>query len=136
MSVFRLTLLLLAVAVTAGCGSRPSTDPKTYPARGKVVSTNGQPAFVGGLVEFRSTTQPHNASGLIGADGSFTLGTVGDRDRLPGAVEGTFQVTLLPKLGDQTAGPAGQQPYTLPQPVTVKPDAGNDFTLTVPGPRR
>jgi hypothetical protein len=81
-----------------GCSSAASTGPATYPVQGKVVSPGGQP-WTGGLVTFRSTSDPGMmASGEIQADGSFTLTTyyvvAGQARTKPGAVAGEHTVTV------------------------------------------
>jgi hypothetical protein len=69
---------------------------KTYPCRGKVTFTDGAP-LKGGWVQCRSTStaQPLTARGEIQEDGSFELSTLKPGD---GAVEGEYQVAILPPL--------------------------------------
>jgi hypothetical protein len=131
----RLRFWLLAfVVVTVGCGSRGSTDPKTYAVTGTVQYQNGSP-FPGGLIEFRSTTQAGNALGNIAADGSFSLHTLHNRKRLVGAAEGTYQVTITPRMGQDQTTSGVPIPIELQDTFTVKPEA-NKFTITIPQPRR
>ena len=131
-----LTLASLVLAL-AGCGAQTAPPPKTYEAKGKVVLANGQP-YPGGTVEFRSKSLPYNALGRINPDGTFILETMTDSGKIKGAVEGPFQVTILPDLSqDQTQSQGGvPEPITLSQSYTVKPDNSNDFTITLPKGRR
>ncbi len=134
--LFRLALPLAALALFAGCRGG-SKAPKTYPVKGKVVRADGS-AYPGGMIEFRSTTQPYNALGRIKPeDGTFTLNTLWEgKERLPGAVEGAFRVTVTPDLGQDQTKQKGEPPVPvqLAEEYVVKPDSSNDFTITLPGP--
>jgi hypothetical protein len=119
----------LIVLTLAGCGDHKGLA--TYSATGKVVYTTGEP-MTGGTVQF----QPQKDASVstfaeIGKDGTFSLSTLADGKKTAGALEGPQRVTIIPPLGpDQSV-----HPVTLPDLVTVKPDGGNDFTLTIPHPR-
>ena len=128
--ILRLGLLLAAAAILlAGCGG-PAL-PKTYPVSGKVVLKDGSP-LPGGAIELRSTADPAlGALGKVEADGSFTLHTIVDRQKLPGAAEGKYRVTVIPGGGDQTQGRTFL-PITLQEEVVVRPRDDNHFTLTLP----
>jgi hypothetical protein len=125
-------LLSASALAPAGCGGKTKEPPPaTYPVRGKVVYRDGTPA-AGGAVEFRPAQGRLTSLGDVGPDGTFTLTAVFGNQKLEGAVAGAHAVTYLPAMGaDQNV-----EPVNLPRPVTVKPDGGNDFTLTVPRPRR
>ncbi len=129
----RLLRGLLAVALLAwpgGCG-RPPDLPRTFAVKGKVVYKDGTP-LAGGMVDFRPAgTAAGSVSGQVGPDGTFTLTTRTDRGAAPGAPEGEYSVTVMPKLdGDQTKT-HGFRPAAVRQKVTVKPDDSNDFTITL-----
>jgi hypothetical protein len=127
------TAALAALVLAAGC--KPVKPlPKTYPVSGKVVHADGTP-LNGGLVQFKpqgNTTV--TTSGAILADGSFALSSFIDDQKVPGAVEGPHAVTILPPQGqDQRAGKGlAFQPIELGEPLTVKPDGENNFTITLP----
>lgn len=93
-------LLFVALLVALGCGSSKATLPKTIPVTGKVSFRNGQPV-ADGVIEFRSRTDPNlTTSGLIGKDGSFSLTTIVGSEKVSGAVEGEYDVTINLPMGD------------------------------------
>jgi hypothetical protein len=117
-------LLLLLVL---GCGTKP---PKTYPAGGRVVRGD-QPMTVG-VVEFRSRADRSIvAIGELQSDGRFTLTTIFEGQRLPGAVEGEHEVTVIPPLSDLRSG----SPSVLTLSRSVQSNAKNDFEITLDPPR-
>jgi hypothetical protein len=129
----RLTAALAVLALAAGCHGN-SKLPKTYPVSGKVVYADGT-AVNGGLVQFvPERNAAGTTTGLIQPDGSFTLRTVVDNEDVSGAVEGPHTVTILPPLEQDQRAPRGlpPQPIQLREPVTVKADGPNTFTLTLP----
>ena len=99
------TLLLLGAAV--GCGG----PPKTYLVHGTVVFPDGQP-LVRGTVEFEAMnqTKPITASGEIGKDGSFQLGTFATND---GAIAGEHRVAVI---SEYEIGTGVERPGELPPP--------------------
>jgi hypothetical protein len=126
-------LLVAALLLAAGC-QRNSNLPKTYPVRGKVVFADGTP-LSGGLVQFTPENRAEvTTTGAIQEDGSFTLKTLVDAELLTGALEGQHTVTILPPLGQDQRAPKGmpQHSIQLREPVTVKADTSNTFTLTLP----
>jgi hypothetical protein len=115
--------------------------PKTYPVKGKVVLKNGKP-LSGGLITFTSTTNhEHRAYGDIAADRTFTLDTValtskGRSERLGGAVEAEFLVTIRPtgSVDDGTGGPpigGGRPAFTLKKKYKIEAKENNDITVVV-----
>src|SRR5262245_17379831 len=125
----RLLFALAAVSLALGAGCRSDPAVKTYPATGRVVVKGGG-SLAGGVVEFQSLTDSGRmTSGKVEKDGSFTLSTLIDGKRVPGAVEGPYRVTVIPPMGeDQTA-----EPISLPQTRTVEA-RDNSFTLEVERP--
>jgi hypothetical protein len=126
---------------------------QTYPVRGRVVFSGGQPVR-GGTVWFRPLNDPRvTTSGKIHPDGTFTLHSSRAGGHGPGAIAGPHRVTVVadvgtsrtirtPNSGQPPAGESGPAPsptmtvpetrtVTLPDTYTVKP-GDNDFTLTVP----
>src|SRR5438094_2780376 len=82
------------LAAIGGCGP---AGPKTYPVRGKVESTaGGASQLAGNHIEAVLEQDPTvRASGVIQADGSFTLQTLHAGIILKGAREGTYQARIL-----------------------------------------
>jgi hypothetical protein len=119
----------LALVVCLGCAPQ-ATMPKTFSVKGKVVYKDGTP-MDGGFIEFHSTTDPNLiANGDIQPDGTFKLSTPTGNARAAGAPEGQYTVTVIPKIADQTRQ-SDTGPIEVRTPYTVKPDEGNDFTVTL-----
>ena len=119
-------LLLLAVAVVAGCKAEPPKEvpPETVPVQGKVIDRNGQP-LVRGMVEFRAVEgKPWTTMGLTGNDGTFTLETLVNGKRLEGAVVGEHRVTVTPPFSDAPDQSAAA-PYQTKKPVKVSAEGEN-----------
>jgi hypothetical protein len=125
-------LALLALALPA-CAGPKEPLPKTYAVTGQVRFAGGGPV-PGGLVQFRATRDsPYTILGHVKPDGGFTLETrLSDGRKAAGAPEGTYRVTVLPPSGaDQ-----GTAVTEFPETYTVKPEDGNVFRFTVPGPAK
>ena len=83
------TLVTLGcLALVAGCSNDRLP---TYPVRGRVVFSDGEPVKTG-TVEFQSVEHALNARGQIARDGTFRLGTYTSTD---GAVAGTHRVIVI-----------------------------------------
>ena len=121
----------LVVLAAAGCGG--PEGPATHPAGGRVVYAGGAP-MPGGMVQFLPQGGGDSTLGAVGKDGAFTLFTLADGKKFPGAVAGNYRVTVLPPLGSGSAGQAAPRPMTLSGMYTVRPEGGNDFTLVLPRP--
>lgn len=80
---------VLGLVLFSGCGK------KTYPVEGEVVFDDGTPAkeLAGYHVMFQSLEHKASASGIVRADGSFTVGTMQDGD---GSFLGPQRVALAP----------------------------------------
>jgi hypothetical protein len=76
------------LALVAGCSNDRLP---TYPVRGRVVFSDGEPVKTG-TVEFQSVEHALNARGQIARDGTFRLGTYSSTD---GAVSGTHRVIVI-----------------------------------------
>lgn len=132
---WRVAMSPLLLVLFAGCGS---DQPRTYPARGKVVFSDGDPVRLG-TVELLSDEHGTTATGRIQQDGTFVLGTFAATD---GACAGSHRaiVTQLavfdgtiqhqrdhgamvdPRFGSYTSS-------TLK--VTIRKAAQNDIELKV-----
>jgi hypothetical protein len=129
--VFPLFLCLL----TAGCGD---SGPRMYPARGRVVFTDGDPVKLG-TVELLSDEHGTTATGKIEQDGTFVLGTLTDSD---GAAAGGHRAIVVQvavfdgTLQHQRDHGAMVDPlygsYTSsPLKVTIRKAARNEIELQV-----
>jgi hypothetical protein len=118
-------LLALSLFVTAGCSSAKKL-PAVYPVEGKVVYKKGEP-LTGGSVSFQSQTDSTFAcSAEIQPDGSFTLWTVADKQRVKGAPPGKYNVTVVPAMGADHS----IQPITVAKPFEVEAKE-NRYTITL-----
>jgi hypothetical protein len=122
-------LLGASVLLGAGCSSTPADPPpKTYPVKGKVTSRATGKPLTGGSVQFETTGKtPVSVLGDIQSDGSFTVFTLHNKQRLDGAPEGSYHVGVVPPQTDQQV-PA----VVIEQVFQVKPDGTNDFKIEVP----
>jgi hypothetical protein len=114
----------LAAAFTIGCGS---ARPPLVPVAG-VVTLDGRPVS-GGAVR----VIPQNAraaTGTIGPDGRFTLGTFAEAD---GCVVGTHVVEVMPPpSGGDERSPPPAKPVDFPTRYISAGTSG--LTITVTGP--
>ena len=114
-----------------GCGG--DTGPALYPVEGIVEIEGGGTATQGEVV---FTSSKHSATGMIGSDGKFKLGTNNPGD---GAPAGDYQVTVMgTSTGDYTARVRvidekyeAQQTSGLRFTVAAKP---NEYKLPVTKP--
>jgi hypothetical protein len=108
----------------SGCGKPAKEIPKTWSVKGKALNA-GRP-FVGGTIEFQPSGEGQRAIGEIGPDGSFSVFTFFDNDKIDGAVPGTYRVSIIPPIPpDQNV-----QSFNLPKTYTIEP-RDNDFTIDV-----
>ena len=128
------------LAVVPGCATKEEM-PKTYTVKGKVVLKNGKP-LKGGFITFTSvTSDEQRAYGDIAEDGTFKLDTVAltsraRSEKLAGAVEGEFKVTIRPagSIDDGTGGPpigGGRPAFTLKKRYKIEAKENNDITVVV-----
>jgi hypothetical protein len=125
----RLIPLALVLTLLTACGTgRPRIPPPpTYPVSGKVVSRSGQP-ITNGSIGFQSKNNIEwSANGEIQPDGSFSLTTLVDGQKVPGAAEGEHEVTYYPLMSEAQT----EVPVTLPKPITVEAKQDNQITITV-----
>jgi hypothetical protein len=124
-----LALFLLSLsAVLLGC-QRSTPPPVTHPVQGKVL-LDGQ-LLTEGAVEFQALAEPSwTTLGDINTDGVFTLSTLHEGKRVPGAIAGEYRVTVLFASRDAKQK---RSPLTLAKTYTVK--AGdNAFTIEAATP--
>jgi hypothetical protein len=128
------------LVLVSGCG-KDEELPKTYTVTGKVVLKNGKP-LKGGFITFTSViSDEQRAYGDIAADGTFRLDTVAltsraRSEKLAGAVEGEFKVTIRPAgaVDDGTGGPpvgGGRPAFTLKKKYKIEAKEHNDITVVV-----
>lgn len=96
----------LGLSLVIGCGT---SGPETYPVQGVVRFSDGQ-VLRGGSIEFEGTYEdrPILATGQIGPDGSFQLGT---RQLDDGAVSGSHRVVVI---SDFPIGNGAERPELIP----------------------
>lgn len=120
---------ILGLLGPSGCGGSGADLPETYQVTGKILQEDGSP-MNGGLVEFQATTgAPVTTNGEIQPDGTFTLTTMIEEKKLPGAVPGTYRVVIIPLMSDQAEQQHAFEPMTVPQTYDVKSDGANEFTI-------
>jgi len=121
--------MLATIAACLSNNGRPI--PKTYPVRGKVVDKNGAAVTNAGRIEFQMPNELyHTVLGMAEPDGTFTMYTLSNDKKYPGATEGQHQVfvTLVDKrTGEENRVPAAD--------CTVQPGE-NDLTIVVETTRR
>jgi hypothetical protein len=116
----RFLALAATVLLAPGCGDEGSKFSESlYPVSGKVVMDDGQPVTNARVVFVRGTI---NASGELGADGTFKLTTGG---RGEGAPAGEYKVKVEPA---SSAIGKGHKP---PFPVRYEDEDSSELTATV-----
>jgi hypothetical protein len=122
------TLAVSMLSMASGCPKEPKM-PETYPVRGKVVFSDGQPV-PGGTVEFECEADPRIITRCsIESNGQFSLTSYNGVARREGAMTGPHRVKVSPPPSLIN----GKLPF--PQKVfassfTVEPKE-NEFTLTI-----
>ena len=118
--------LALSLCLMAGCQPAGKKMPAMHPVEGKVVYKTGQP-LNGGAVKFESQTdQSFTTTGEIQPDGSFSLSTFVEKERVKGVPPGEYRVTVVPPLGADHA----VNPISLAKPYKVEAKQ-NQFTITL-----
>ena len=123
-AAFAATALIVAVSAT-GCGpSRPAV----VPAAG-IVTLDGQPLAGGFIRLVPAASRP--ATGEIGSDGRFTLGTFAAAD---GCVPGTHGVEVIGPLpaGGETSAAVPAPTVTVPARYRAAETSGLNITITGP----
>lgn len=134
---FRLGWLVMMAAATttlSGCGQ---SGPKTHRVSGKLVVQNGDiNQFKGHQIEATLVDNPEvKASGMIEADGSFTLETLDKGTLYSGAREGKYQarIVLVDEGDGQTKKPKVPRSYLQNKTSgwSVQVPAQGEVTLTL-----
>ena len=127
-------LLPILLVGIVGCGGNDAPEhPTTYPVTGTVVAADGTP-LTDGMIELRTAEgKPLSAMGMIQPDGTFELSTMSGNQKLPGAVAGLHQVTVIPPSSDPQDIQSTAMPISLPTPVEVRAQAENQLTVKLPG---
>jgi hypothetical protein len=113
-----------------GCSKR------LYPVEGVVQYDDGSPAaaLAGGTVSLESVADLSNASGSIGADGTFKVANPLGKDGVPA---GAYRVVVLPPEGSDRRNPPVDPTYgryeTSGIEITVSPEP-TKVTITVRRP--
>jgi hypothetical protein len=109
----RLWICALALGFCLGCGGNGPPLPTTYKVTGSVIFKSGKPA-TGGAIQFSPVADTtFTVSGDLQNDGTFSLTTFRGNERVSGAPEGEYRVTiLLPLPADQKAIPGIVLPNT------------------------
>jgi len=117
--------------VGTGCGgSGGMPPPQTHPVSGKVFYKGGQP-LRGGVIQFQSASDPSlTTKGDIEPDGTFELITLYQNEQLPGATQGQYHVTVIPRMADNKPVDIHQ----LPRLYTVEAK-DNTFSIELERPR-
>jgi hypothetical protein len=96
-SVFHPWLALFAL-FAAGCGGE-SSSLTTHPVDGRVFYKGGQPVRAGQIRFIPVEDSSYSVAGDIGQDGTFSLTTNKDGKNKPGAVAGSYRVSIqLPSV--------------------------------------
>lgn len=106
----------LMIALFTSC-TKPGDIPPTHKVEGKVIDKDGKPYSAGGAIIFHHDTQDHiTAGGEIKADGTFMLQSTFGFTKVPGAVEGAYRVTIIPKSPGVATPPVSLQKKHVVEP--------------------
>ena len=130
---FRLGVLML-LAAALGCGGGKSANIKTYPVSGSVAYKDGS-RLAGGSIQFLSLRDPTlTVASEIKQDGTFSLHTLVDKEKIAGAKEGEYRVTVMPPLPADHSK-AVVQPIVLGKTYQVEAKE-NQLAIEVDPPRQ
>jgi hypothetical protein len=123
----------LSGLVTISCqkAAHQAPPPQTYPVTGKVSFKDGRP-FSGGVIQFLSKSDPTlTMTGKIEKDGTFTVYTLFQEEKLPGAVPGPCVVMISPPIKEN-------KPVDLYQPAQtfLVQATSNHFVIEIDPPKR
>jgi hypothetical protein len=107
---------LIALAAM-GCHTKVARQlPKTYPVKGRVVASQGQLPAAGSMILFEPASAELVAKGKLEADGGFALSTLFHDQVLDGAAEGSYDVSVLPVVGNMPGPPISVTKRCVVQP--------------------
>ena len=103
----KLLVILAGCCLTSGCGGDEAT---VYPVSGEVTFPDGSKLKYGGSIVFiRTNSEERNrASASFGPDGRFELSTY---ERGDGAVEGEYNVAVVPKVPEEGEARLTEEEY-------------------------
>ncbi|MSU76460.1 MAG: hypothetical protein EXS16_00030 [Gemmataceae bacterium] len=117
-------IVVLACSLIGCTPTNREPPPVTTKVDGKVVQANGKAFTEGGTIEFRNETKPGVTSiSGIQPDGAFSLYSIKGQHKVPGAEEGSYEVTITPSSQDQNV-----RSMVLKKKVVVGP-GDNDLTI-------
>jgi hypothetical protein len=120
--------IILLSLWTAGCAKEPTLT--TYSVDGRVFYRGGKPVTAGQIRFTPVEDSSFTVAGDIGADGTFSLRTVKDRESATGAIEGTYRVTIqLPSVEHRYV-----PEIVLPRPYKVEAK-DNHFEIEIEAPK-
>jgi hypothetical protein len=97
--------------------------PVTYPVTGTVLMLRGTP-YSGGAVQFHpERDEDLTVLGDIDKDGTFRLRTIKGRQRVDGAPEGAYRVTIRPAMGSDQKAPFAE--FTVDKVYQIEPTDNN-----------
>ena len=129
-------LVVVIAMVAVGCSAPPEPPlPQTYPVSGTVTYKGGE-AVPTGTISFRQAGGADSLLLINGEidDGTFTLSTqraTGSFQRVDGAPEGAYQVTIIPTSGQEH----GIQSVTWPTPVKIAAKE-NELKFAIEKPKK
>jgi hypothetical protein len=110
--------ILGAAMIAIGCSSQEPM-PVTYPVTGSVLRLSGTP-YPGGAVQFHpESDEDLTVLGDIDKDGTFRLRTIKGRQRVDGAPEGAYRVTIRPAIGADQKAPFAE--FTVDKVCQIEP---------------
>ncbi len=121
--------LAAAAAVVAGCGGHGDRTP-TYPVTGKVAFADGS-TIEGAQVTFQPVKEGRSASGIVEADGTFTLTT---HERGDGAEAGLHRVTIQAPFPTDIDFDEVEYTSPLDPRFEIVQTSGLEFPVTEDGP--
>jgi hypothetical protein len=115
--------------MVAGCGSDTASEPppEVFAVTGTIADSSGA-KVTAGMLEFRSTTGAESsAQADIQPDGSFTVFTLFEGEKLAGAAPGEYNVTFYPPMSQSQT----EVPVSLDAPLVVE-KTENRFEVKLP----
>lgn len=121
--------MLTGLLIAGGCGSSTSSDPppEVFAVIGTIADSSGA-KVTAGMLEFRSATGAESsAQADIQPDGSFTVYTLFEGEKLAGAAAGEYTATFYPPMSQSQS----EVPVSLDAPFVVE-KTENRFEVKLP----